>query len=174
MPQFTSPVFVRRMCVLPIKTHRSIPSHPYSTPKQPPCPPFTPLSPTQHTPPSALCAQGHSFLNCSFRAHPPFITCTHTPHSIHNLPEARASSPSPPRVQWRMRSHDRFFYCALVHDHLLTHTTPLLPRRSPSPLAPPHSKPHGCLYPHQYPPQSSFSTHNPSTAAPLIAPGAIT
>ena len=54
MPQFHQSC-VRASCVRPaIKTHRSIPSHPYSTPKQPPCPPFTPLSPTQNPPPSAL------------------------------------------------------------------------------------------------------------------------
>ena len=87
-PQFTTPVYVRPVWVLPSETHRSIPSHPYSTPKQPPAPPFTPLSPPQHPLPSALCAQGHSFPILSFRAHPPFITCMHTPHSIYILPES--------------------------------------------------------------------------------------
>ena len=65
-----------------------------------------------------------------------------------------------------MRSYDRFLHCAPAFDHLLTPSTPLLARRPPSALAPPHSKPQYCLNPPQHPPQSSFPTHKPSTSAP--------
>ena len=111
------------------------------------------VSTSQDSPSGALCAPGHSFPIVSFRAHTPFITCTHTPHSISILPEARASSPSPLRVPWRLRSFDRFFYCAPACDHLLTHTIPffraqitLIPRPSPQhaswlPLSTPTSTP---------------------------------
>ena len=53
VPQFTSPVFVRRVFVLPINTPRSTPSHSYSTPNNPPSPPLTPLFTPQHPPPPA-------------------------------------------------------------------------------------------------------------------------
>ena len=90
----------------------------------------------------------------------------HTPHSISILPEARASSPSPLRVPWRLRAFDRFFYCAPACDHLLTHTIPFFARISPCPLAHPHGMPHGCPYQLQHPPQSSFPSHNPCTPVP--------
>ena len=72
-----------------------------------------------------------------------------------------------------MRSHDRFFYCAPVYDHLLTHATPFLERRPPSPPAPPHSKHQGCLHQPQHPPLFTFAIMIPPLLPPLIAPGAI-
>ena len=87
-PQCTSLVIVRRVCVPPMNTHRSTRLDSRSIIIKHSSTPLLPLSPPQHLLPSAHCAQGHSFPIVSFRAHPPFITCTHTPHFIYILPEA--------------------------------------------------------------------------------------
>ena len=174
MPQFHQSC-VRASCVRPAHQNTSFDTFSSIFPPQTaPVPAFhSPVPHTAYPPQRTLCAG--AFVSQLFVSRAPSLHHLHAYTAFSSQsPRGQSLNLSPPRVQWRMRSHDRFFYCALVHDHLLTHTTPLLARRSPSPLAPPHSKPNGCLYPHQYPPQSSFSTHNPSTAAPLIAPGAIT
>ena len=88
VPQFTTPVCVHRVRLSPMDTSPLICSLPSSTICHHPPSHLTPLSPPQHPLPSVHCAQGHSFPFLSFRAHPPFTTRTHTPHSIYILPES--------------------------------------------------------------------------------------
>ena len=97
----------RASCVSPTRQHTSFDTFSSTFhPKPAFVPAFhCPVHPTTF-PPSALCAQGHSFPFLLFRALPPFTARTPTPHSIHHLPEARASSPCPLVVLRKMRSYD--------------------------------------------------------------------